>query len=623
MSDRLTAALQLWRSTHDPDAAYLVEVFGRLDATELPLGNGRRARDHEVWLEIAANARDADMTALLDRLDATSSGEEAHERLTAILKRGPDPRLIHAMLRWIEAPRYRSTPELWDAVFEHLAAHAPRDVDLDALADRILRADQTHFAIDIAADVRRLELTGPEPVALSDEQRAQVAGWLDAHPRPRPAAVASDRPSVDHLLELVRADPDDDGPREVLADLWTELGDPRGRFVRLQLERARREAAEPWLAPEPRTEELALLREHEGTWFGPWLVAMRSEGRSFDRRLAYCSGGFPHDLDLFQRMKHLAKLTGSPDLATVRHLGLPHARSRAFRSALPHFLAHPVMAALRRVSNVQMSSLPSVLEACPQVEEIAFFSLARDFDEVATLVSGAPGRRYALHVRAEQVGALRVEELVVLIYSSQSSDELAAILRQCPPEVRRLWFVNANEAGLALERTDAGWQVRLRSPRPDVHGWSGLVSLDILAGLVDRGAAIAPDPAAAPAGEGSLAYYARRPEPLEWLSDLPPAPVHLAYLAGPDQPLPDVEEVWVPLVERSELPRAKVVGVRFPSQRPLARLLRRDDGRVDARVCGAHLEQLIPFADRIARVIGWGPEVEAWCAERGLPRVDP
>src|SRR5438093_654057 len=70
------------------------------------------------------------------------------------------------------------------------------------------------------------------------------------------------------FLAAIRNQPDDDLPRLVYADYLDERGDPRGEFIRLQIERP----ALP--ADDSRRYELAareheLLRAHEDQWRGP------------------------------------------------------------------------------------------------------------------------------------------------------------------------------------------------------------------------------------------------------------------------------------------------------------------------------------------------------------------
>lgn len=59
------------------------------------------------------------------------------------------------------------------------------------------------------------------------------------------------------LLRSIIAAPDDDAPRMVLADLLSELGDPRGEFIACQISNAQQRADE-------------LLVEHGLAWAGPF-----------------------------------------------------------------------------------------------------------------------------------------------------------------------------------------------------------------------------------------------------------------------------------------------------------------------------------------------------------------
>src|SRR5262249_51144151 len=76
------------------------------------------------------------------------------------------------------------------------------------------------------------------------------------------------RPEVLAFLQDIKENPDDDAPRLILADWLEEHGDPRGEFLRLELEAMRLDL------PIPRRCELAkeigtLLRRYEVDWFGP------------------------------------------------------------------------------------------------------------------------------------------------------------------------------------------------------------------------------------------------------------------------------------------------------------------------------------------------------------------
>ena len=64
-----------------------------------------------------------------------------------------------------------------------------------------------------------------------------------------------DDPRLVPLFDAVAADPDDDAPRQVLADALLERGDLRGEFVALQLLRARKAATPAQEAREAHLED--------------------------------------------------------------------------------------------------------------------------------------------------------------------------------------------------------------------------------------------------------------------------------------------------------------------------------------------------------------------------------
>src|SRR5262249_45903889 len=70
------------------------------------------------------------------------------------------------------------------------------------------------------------------------------------------------------FLRAIREQPDDDLPRLIYADYLDERGDPRGEFIRAQIERSTLPPGDPrryeLLAP-----ERELLRWHEAEWLGP------------------------------------------------------------------------------------------------------------------------------------------------------------------------------------------------------------------------------------------------------------------------------------------------------------------------------------------------------------------
>src|SRR5262245_56818171 len=103
---------------------------------------------------------------------------------------------------------------------------------------------------------------------------------------------------------MIRAHPEDDGPRLVYADWLDERGDPRGEFIRVQCELARL----PHGGPDRerlRVRESELLAAHRSEWEAP-LRALGATNIAFRRGLpeAVTIGAadfFRHAGELFER----------------------------------------------------------------------------------------------------------------------------------------------------------------------------------------------------------------------------------------------------------------------------------------------------------------------------------
>src|SRR4051794_31605614 len=89
-------------------------------------------------------------------------------------------------------------------------------------------------------------------------------------PRPRKTPPAPPRPELVALLGACRDQPDDDGPRLVLADWLEDHGEPeRAELVRVQCRLARGGAEEDaWLTLHAREREL--LSQHRERWLAPF-----------------------------------------------------------------------------------------------------------------------------------------------------------------------------------------------------------------------------------------------------------------------------------------------------------------------------------------------------------------
>jgi uncharacterized protein (TIGR02996 family) len=123
------------------------------------------------------------------------------------------------------------------------------------------------------------------------------------------------------LYEAVYANPDDDGPRLVLADALQEAGDPRGEFIALQL--ARKAAGK---TRKGRRESQLLRMNSERpfdgrtyanlrAWLGPLIMAVPNKGLVYER-------GFVAKVQLQHHRESIEPYLGPPEWHTVEEVTL-------------------------------------------------------------------------------------------------------------------------------------------------------------------------------------------------------------------------------------------------------------------------------------------------------------
>jgi uncharacterized protein (TIGR02996 family) len=180
------------------------------------------------------------------------------------------------------------------------------------------------------------------------------------------------------LLDAVRAAPDDDGPRLVAADAWDDRGDPRGRFVRVQLALATLPPYDP-RRPDLAAEERALLARHGDEWSAP--LAGLASGVAYRR-------GFVHALNLTAR-QFFAHADRVFEAVPVRHLRLLDAGR-----SLTRVFASPFLTRLNALTVFAQylggpGGLAAALRGAPSLAGLTRLSLGRNRltdDDVAELV---------------------------------------------------------------------------------------------------------------------------------------------------------------------------------------------------------------------------------------------
>jgi uncharacterized protein (TIGR02996 family) len=157
---------------------------------------------------------------------------------------------------------------------------------------------------------------------------------------------------VEALYAAVFERPADDGARQVLADALQELGDPRGEFISLQLQRRRNERSERRMHK--------LLDRHRTSFLrGLQKLVMPGGDRAWSR-------GFASEATVLLEGLQVEL----PDLATLEKVEV------VFSPAAPLELASPHMKSLREVTQASLSSVPVLFDSPRPLATIEAVSLA-------------------------------------------------------------------------------------------------------------------------------------------------------------------------------------------------------------------------------------------------------
>ncbi len=373
----LERALGAWRARRHAVIADLVDVLGAKTAGDPVTANGATAFQ-AAWVARAKDAPAGRIGALLGGL--TRSIPMPHEyfweegsaprrfaawfeRLEALAALPDDPRIAAALFDVVRrapwssyylvdtAAAYDPALRLIERTADERLLPAMRDLLETPTASRQLT--RRHLSAALPAVIGALEDAQRRQRALEPEERERCERIIErlggrvgtGRPEPRAHATHEDEAA---LLELVVASPEDDDPREVLADFWLERQDPRGELVMLQLKMSRGAAT----ASDEKAIR-ALLREHERTWLDD--VALVTKKRVFRR-------GFLDEIELVQNAAADPKVWESaaldPRLATVRTVRKGKANEAHYR----RFLFSPAMRSLRDLTVVSKGMLKDVCE---------------------------------------------------------------------------------------------------------------------------------------------------------------------------------------------------------------------------------------------------------------------
>lgn len=347
--DVVTALGGAWKLAPHPSLVPLISTF--LDRAGVAGVAAARERDTEQqWHTLARRRTAANLqTMAVTRWPRLPSAAKA--RVQALVAGKPDVIATVALWRLITTDPYESSIGDWCLRTALRALFSWKDPTAPVLLAHTLK--QHRYGGNAGFGDLQRRRAAP-PVEFSEAERAIVDTLSEATSR-QPAA------NLEQLLAAVLAEPGNLASRAVYADALTEIGDPRGEFISLQLQ-----AEQQTLNPEQKRRERALVQEHGKKWLGelaPFVDRkMASAARAF-------RAGFPAELEVTDG----EAFARSTQWATVERIVVGHRAS---------FRYHPNLRALKSVHGVSATSLAG--QHLPALEHLALH------EEVSDLVNAAP-----------------------------------------------------------------------------------------------------------------------------------------------------------------------------------------------------------------------------------------
>jgi uncharacterized protein (TIGR02996 family) len=300
----LRSLLAAWRENRSPDIAKRVE---RVGALQLAASEPWPERGVALWKRFEREvdaAEDCALAWIFARIpDMRSRREKALQRLLDDWP--PDPRLSRLAVAWVADPPVGSSATgVWSRIWRLVAREADADVEARV---RALDLERYRTWDDSESDMQRRQrrwlerFRAPPAIDLTAEHRQLLLRIDEVSAR---AERASTRGEVNDLYAEVYMHPDEDWPREVLADLLIDMGEPRGEFISAQLRIARGEGSSQ-LRKRART----LQAQYQDEWLGAALMAILTRSCRFER-------GFVAQATLRAYASHGALLTDEASTLT-------------------------------------------------------------------------------------------------------------------------------------------------------------------------------------------------------------------------------------------------------------------------------------------------------------------
>lgn len=362
LDNALEALRSFWGARRAVVVADLIERLGALvDETRPRVDVGKDKEIHAAWMAKAVTPAAADVGRLLEALRAGRL-IDVEERVAAMSRWVPDPRVPVVMFRFIEDYMIGGRELLWAVVYDQFRVHADvrikdkfvaRCEHLDGAGgwDRVAAESagmRRARAPTMAAFELATELSKAEASIVTDLAKA-IAVLADEREAARGSADAIQASFIADIL----AKPDDDGPRLVFADWLTENSDPVGEFITLSVAFANGKKVKGKLGK--------YVRKYKKPILGPLerVVELRPD-RDFKRgflhnaRLSLRKGAFN------QSKPKLAALLGDWRWSLIEDI-----RTGWDQEGTETLLAQAPLRSLRRLSSAQFNQLLAIPRPMP------------------------------------------------------------------------------------------------------------------------------------------------------------------------------------------------------------------------------------------------------------------
>lgn len=352
-SGALELVCRAWRIQRATRLAELAELIEQRVPEAPPAG----------LAEAIAQRRAPALRAAVRSVAETSAGKAAGVLAGRIWK---DPRLAWILLELLARPPWRSLPAVacYQVCLDEIVdAGDVRIVEpLAELGARYTAVIPTSVGVKVArrieaAVVRLGEATAwPALAPACDEACDRIAAQLAPEVAAAGAKRARSRADHERHAELQHAifqAPEDDVPRAVYADWLSELGDPRGELINLQLARARGVTDEA-----ARARELELLTQaHAEKWLGALAPVV------FDSDQVYARG-FTAYTRLWKNKAALPSIVDQPAWGTVETIAIGDWATAGLhgQEALIELVCGPRPRALRALVNFPVAVLGALAE---------------------------------------------------------------------------------------------------------------------------------------------------------------------------------------------------------------------------------------------------------------------